>query len=94
MSYYCFLHKSVKWWRKILFWMLEMTVENSYIIYQHTLNENKQKNTHLAFRQEIIEHVVEPILSSRLPTPILSQKKVNSNRVVSNAPIQTCQPLT
>ena len=29
-SYYSFLHKSVKWWRKIFFWMLEVAVINSY----------------------------------------------------------------
>ena len=29
-SYYSFLHKSVKWWRKI-FWMLEVAVINYYI---------------------------------------------------------------
>jgi hypothetical protein len=30
MAYYSFLHKSVKWWRKI-FWMLEVMVINAYI---------------------------------------------------------------
>lgn len=34
MSYYSFLHKSVKWWRKIFFWCLEVVVINAYIIYQ------------------------------------------------------------
>ena len=33
MSYYCFLHKSVKWWRKV-FWILEVAVVNAYIIYK------------------------------------------------------------
>ena len=32
-SYCSFLHKSVKWWRKI-FWMLEVTVINLYVIYK------------------------------------------------------------
>ena len=32
-SWYSFLHKSIKWWRKI-FWMLEVTVINSYFIYK------------------------------------------------------------
>ena len=34
MAYYSFLHKSVKWWRKIFFWLLEVMVINSYIIYK------------------------------------------------------------
>ena len=33
MAYYSFLHKSVKWWRK-MFWLLEVMVINSYIIYR------------------------------------------------------------
>ena len=33
MSYYCFLHKSVKWWHKV-FWILEVAVVNAYIIYK------------------------------------------------------------
>ena len=26
MTYYSFLHKSIKWWRKLFFWMLEVVV--------------------------------------------------------------------
>lgn len=33
-SYYSFLHKSVKWWRKVFFWILEVAVVNSYILYK------------------------------------------------------------
>ena len=36
MCYYSFIHKSVKWWRKVFIWILELTVVNTYIIYQHT----------------------------------------------------------
>ena len=35
LSYYSFLHKSVKWWRKVFFWLLEVSIINSCIIYQH-----------------------------------------------------------
>ena len=38
------------------FWILEMTVVNSYIIFQHTQREQQQKTiTHLAFRRQLIE---------------------------------------
>ena len=33
MSYYSFLRRSVKWWRKVLFWLLEVAVVNEYILY-------------------------------------------------------------
>ena len=34
MAYYSFLHKSVKWWRRVFFWLLEVDVINSYIIFK------------------------------------------------------------
>ena len=65
-SYYSFLHKSIKWWRKVFFWILEMTVVNSYIIHQHTQREQLQKSiTHLAFRRQLIEGLIEPHQLSR-----------------------------
>ena len=34
ISYYSFLHKSIKWWRKVFFWILEVAAVNSYILYK------------------------------------------------------------
>ena len=34
MRYYSFFHKSVKWWRKVFFWVVEVAVVNAYIIYK------------------------------------------------------------
>ena len=34
MSYYSFLHKTVKWWRNVFFWILEVATVNAYIIYK------------------------------------------------------------
>ena len=65
MSYYCFLHKSVKWWRKVFFWITEMCVVNSYIIYQQTLNETKQRPNHLTFRRSLIRDLIEPLLHKK-----------------------------
>lgn len=33
-STYCFLRKSLKWWRKMFFWGMEMSCINSYILYK------------------------------------------------------------
>ena len=52
------------------FGILEFTVVNSYIIYQHACNEMKQKCVHLAFRRELIHHLIEPLLTSRLQPTI------------------------
>ena len=34
MAYYNFERKSVKWWRKVFFWVLEAMVTNSYVLYR------------------------------------------------------------
>ena len=70
MSYYSFIHQSVKWWCKVFFWVLEMSTVNSYIIYQHTCQEQKQKSCHLAFRRALVKSLVEPLLQSQCPPPL------------------------
>ena len=34
--YYSFIRKTVKWWRKIVFWLIETSMINSYILYKDT----------------------------------------------------------
>ena len=36
--YYSFGRRTVKWWRKLLFWLLEVSVVNAYILYRLTVN--------------------------------------------------------
>ena len=69
MSYYSFLHKSVKWWRKIFFWLLEVMVINSYIIYKELARRRGDKPmTHLAFWRNLIQSLSEPLRSSVPPS--------------------------
>ena len=68
MSYYCFLHKSVKWWCKVFFWILEVAVVNAYIIYKElALKRGVKPMSHLAFRRRLIASLSEPIRSSVIP---------------------------
>ena len=39
MSYYQFVRKSVCWWMKVFFWMLEVAVVNSYILYSEDFTQ-------------------------------------------------------
>ena len=58
MSYYQFVRKSVKWWRKVFFWMIEVMVVNAYILYtQHT--DAAQKLSHKEFRRELVMSLCE-----------------------------------
>ena len=50
VSYYSFVHKSVKWWRKVFFWWLEVAVVNSCVVYKIECDKNKtQALVHLAY---------------------------------------------
>ena len=65
MSYYSFLHKSVKWWRKVFFWILEVAVINAYIVYKElALKREERPMTHLAFWRYLIDSLSEPLRSS------------------------------
>ena len=68
MAYYSFLHKSVKWWRKVFFWVLEAAVVNSYIIYKELARERDERPVaHIGFRRKLIEDLSEPMRSSVVP---------------------------
>ena len=56
---YNFARKSVKWWRKSFFWLLEVACVNSFILYN--INRQQQNLTavpHITFRRHIIEQLV------------------------------------
>ena len=65
MSYYQFTTKSVKWWRKVFFWMMEVAVVNAYILYfQHT--NDRRKMAHKQFCRELVLALCQPQLSTKL----------------------------
>ena len=64
-SYYSFLHKSVKWWRKV-FWLLEVATVNSYIVYKHA-HQHTRPLTHLEFRRSVLSSLVEPLVAAPRP---------------------------
>ena len=39
--YYRFIRKTVKWWKKIAFWLIETSMVNSYILYKLTVASPK-----------------------------------------------------
>ena len=61
---YSFLHKSVKWWRKVFFWMLEVAVINAYIIYKKlAMAQGRRPMTHKASCRVLIDRLSEPLRS-------------------------------
>ena len=60
VSYYSFLHKSVKWWRKVFFWLLEVTVVNSYVVHKEHCTKQKIKPLdHLSYRRNLLMKFTE-----------------------------------
>jgi len=46
-TYYCFLRKTIKWWRKLCFWLLETAVVNSFVLYKDSTKPARPN--HLAY---------------------------------------------
>ena len=82
MSYYSFVRKSIKWWRKVFFWLLDMSVVNSFIIYRHIISgrSNTQlQEAHLNFRRSIIDDLVKPLVTISPPPRITNTlQRLNS----------------
>ena len=54
---YCFLRKTLKWWRKLFFWGLEASIINAYILYKASPNTNKNIS-HKQFREKLLLDLV------------------------------------
>jgi hypothetical protein len=61
ISSYCFSRKSIKWWRKMFFWLLETAVVNSFTLYN--MNQVK-KVRQLKFRKMLVEELVGNVRNS------------------------------
>ncbi|TBU20030.1 transposase IS4 [Hamiltosporidium tvaerminnensis] len=57
---YCFLRKSLKWWRKLFFWGLEASSVNAYLLYKIVkTRQNKRPINHLKFIREIVDGLTQ-----------------------------------
>lgn len=55
---YNFDRKSIKWWRKLFFWLTEVAAVNSFILFKmYQQWKNEQPLTHLEFRKKLIEEL-------------------------------------
>ena len=64
--YYTFQRKTLKWWRKVFFWLLEVTVVNSYILYKEAVTSPKP---HLTFRRSLVEALATRWMTAAPPRP-------------------------
>lgn len=64
--YYCFQRKSIKWWKKVFFWLLETAVVNSYILYKEATQKPMK---HIVFRRSLIKSLISYSNPSERPRP-------------------------
>lgn len=82
MTYYSFLHKTVKWWRKVFFWLLEVIVVNSYIIYKEKARENgRHILSHKKYRKVLVNVLVEPVKTTGPPRHTRTRLPQNLERL-------------
>lgn len=66
VSYYSFSRRSVKWWKKVFFHLVDAAIVNAYIL--HTVTHGTKKLTHVQFRIE----VAKELLLSQFSQPFTS----------------------
>lgn len=76
-AYYRNTHRSFKWYRSIIIWLLEISINNSYLLYEKMLGKDAMDT--LSYRMSIIEEWEEIYSNER-----------NIPERVSN-PIEECQ---
>ena len=62
--YYSFVRRSVKWWRKVFFWVMEVAVVNSYILHKCT---SQRPLTHLEYRRSLVRSLAAVYVQSAPP---------------------------
>ena len=83
--YYSFVRRTLKWWKKMFFYLLECATVNSYLLYK---NVTCKKLTSLAIRWAVIEALVVQQIQERgscqsigrprmNPTPLRLNKKLH-----------------
>lgn len=70
--YYSFIRRSHKWWRKLFFWLFEVTLVNSFILYQTTVSNPL---THFKYRQSIVDSLVSCHLATASPRPRIGRRR-------------------
>lgn len=53
---YSFSRKTVKWWRKVFFWLVETSIVNSFILFK--LNTDQKKLRQIKFRKMLVKELI------------------------------------
>ena len=73
---YPFTRKTIKWWRKVFFWLIDLSVTNSYALYREM---EQDRIPHIAYRRSIVEALATRYLSSAPPRPRVGRPRKRSH---------------
>ena len=59
LVYYSFGHRTLKWWKRIFFHLLDVAIVNAYILYRQTPTEDGKHLTHEHFRIELAKGLLQ-----------------------------------
>ena len=80
LSSYSLNRKSVKWWKKVFFRMLEVTVVNSKHLHALLHPEQSNSRLHKQFREKLVHEMVQQHLDEKAnPVPAVNP---NENRLI------------
>ena len=74
---YPFTWKTIKWWRKVLFWLMDLCITNSYALYRE-LQQNRIL-PHIAYRRSIVEALATRYITSAPPRPRIGHSRKRSH---------------
>ncbi|KAK2588065.1 hypothetical protein KPH14_004130 [Odynerus spinipes] len=77
---YCFMRKTLKWWRKLFFWGLESCVINSYILYKYKQRESNPM-TFLKFMKLLVKGLTKDF---RADTMHIAHVTLNDRQRLNN----------
>ena len=64
--FYSFVRKTRKWWRKLFFYMTEVSIVNSYLLYKLTVT---QPRNHVGYRRAMLEQMAKLSIQQGPPRP-------------------------
>ncbi len=59
LSYYGFGHRTVRWWRRAFFFLFDMAVVNSYILYTLQNPDRRRRLSHEQFRVQLAPNLLQ-----------------------------------
>ena len=80
--YYSFVRRSVKWWRKVFFWVMEVAIVNSYILHKCTA---QRPLTHLEYRRSLVRSLQRMYSQLLHGYQVAGSAHANHNMVTQNS---------